>query len=187
MPTVTAPNLVENSQERLKSSRYCVFRCGDSWYSVPATSIREITIATDPVRLPGAPDWLDGIVHLHSEFIPVISLSRFLDLQSAQSETQYGRLLVINGNPIWAIRVCEVAALSDLEATISPGGQMQVNQSCGIVGTFTWGSQIARVLEPRHALSRIQSGLHDCWSLLASTGREPPCLHRNPLAESITS
>jgi chemotaxis signal transduction protein len=166
MHKVTNPALLDNSHERLQSSRHCVFRCGTFWYSVPATAIREVTIANEPVRLPGAPAWLDGIVHLQSEFIPVISLSRFLDLHT-NTQAQPGRLLVINGNPTWAIQVCEVATLSDLDATLSPGGQ-----STGIVGTFTWGSHIARVLEPRHMLGRIQKSLHDQWSPLSFSSRD---------------
>jgi chemotaxis signal transduction protein len=185
MPIVTNPSLLDNSHERLQSSRHCVFRCGDSWYSVPATAIREVTIAPEPVRLPGAPAWLNGIVHLQSEFIPVISLSRFLDIPT-NTETQPGRLLVIHGNPIWAIQVCEVAALSDLDATLSPGSQMAACQPTGIVGTFTWGSHIARVLEPRHTLSRIQKSLHDRWNPLSSGGRERSTCPSTITMESAT-
>jgi chemotaxis signal transduction protein len=174
MPTVTNSSLFDNSHERLQSSRHCVFRCGESWYSVPATAIREVTIANNPVSLPGAPAWLDGIVHLQSEFIPVISLSRFLDLHT-NTQAQPGRLLVINGNPTWAIHVCEVATLSDLDATLSPGGQ-----STGIVGTFTWGNHIARVLEPRHMLGRIQKSLHDQWNPESYSHAQSSCPNTIP-------
>lgn len=159
--TTTVP---DNSTSRLTSNRHCVFCCGDSWFSLPAVVIREVTASPQPVSLPESPAWLEGLVHLHSEFIPVISLSKFLDIDSMSQADDAGRLLVINSNPPWALRVSSVAALADVDAKLNPGNHLVANQPTCIVGTFTWGSEIARVLEPRHTLSQIQKALHQTWT-----------------------
>lgn len=150
-------------QGRQTSSRHCVFRCGKSWFSLPATALREVTLAERAVRLPESPAWLLGIVHLQSEFIPVISLSSFIEQQRIDADLTSGRLLILNGSPPWAIRTDEVAALSDLEASLSPSSQTLTGSQTGIVGTFTWGTHIARVLEPRHILAQMQKAFHECW------------------------
>lgn len=170
---------------RLASNRHCVFRAGASWFSMPAVTIREVLVAPVPVRLPESPAWLIGIVHIQSEFIPVISLERLLN-QSPPLVTQGNeRLLVMAGSPVWSLLVSQVQALTDIEATLSPENHGQFGHSSCTVGTFMLGDKIAHVLEPHRILRKVQQSLNDCWrsgvqTWPASSTESPITSHDHP-------
>lgn len=185
MPNMTQTTHPSQDRGQVASSRQCVFRCDQSWYSVPATSLRSVTIGSRSFRPPTSPGWLDGIVHLQSEFIPVISLNAYLDRQSSGSEGTAGRLLIVNVSPTWAIRADEVAALTDIEASLSPGYQVNSGRHSGVVGTFTWAGNVARVLEPHNLLTQIQRALHDFWNQPSVASNHRTNLGGSLLAEGV--
>lgn len=151
--------------DRIASGRHCIFRCGATWYSIPAITVQEVAVSAQPVRLPGSPAWLLGIVHRNSEFIPVVSLVDFLgntetDVEDDQNFGDY-LLLVIGGNQPWAIRISQVLSIAEIDATLAPPAQSHGTRQRGIVGTFTLGQHVARILEPHHLLQQIQLVLKD--------------------------
>ena len=76
------------------SDKHCVFRSGTSWFSLPAVSVREITIAPDLVPVPQCHASLAGLCHLRSEFIPVISLAALLDIDASVGSPIQNKLMV---------------------------------------------------------------------------------------------
>lgn len=83
------------------SDKHCVFRSGTYWYSVPAVSVREITIAPEMVPVPQSHASLAGLCHLRSEFVPVISLSSLLEVDERTVSQPNNKLMVINGTTVW--------------------------------------------------------------------------------------
>jgi chemotaxis signal transduction protein len=153
----------ESLAGRLTSNRHCVFRSGSSWFSMPAVTIREVLVAPATVRLPESPSWLVGIVHIQSEFIPVISLEKLLKQSYPAGSEGNERLLVMAGSPVWSLLVSQVQSLTDIEATLSPENYGQFGQASCTVGTFMLGEKIAHVLEPHRILRKVQQGLSECW------------------------
>jgi chemotaxis signal transduction protein len=163
MPDLNCPTQNDSLANRLASNRHCVFRSGRSWFSIPAVSVREVLVVPKTVKLPESPAWLLGVAHIQSEFIPIISLQRLLDLSQVTSSDSQDRLLVMSGSPVWALQVCQVFALKDVEATLSPDSHYSSGRTSCTVGTFLFREEIASVLEPHRILQQIQQSLRECW------------------------
>jgi chemotaxis signal transduction protein len=146
------------------SDRHCVFRCGSSWFSVPATSVREISIAPELVRVPGSHDSLEGLGHLRSEFIPVISLGSLLDIERCETSDDHDRLLVFSGNSPWSLLIDEAAALESLETIVTPEVRSDDAQLTAVIGTAMFRDQIVRVLNPNSLYRLAQQALEELWA-----------------------
>lgn len=49
-------------------------------YGVPITQVQEITRLTTPTRLPQVPDFVEGIINLRGNVIPIIDLKKRFDM-----------------------------------------------------------------------------------------------------------
>ena len=65
-----------HNQSRIENlnDKHCVFQCGDAIFSLPATSVREVTLMPTMVSVPLSHPALAGLGNLRSEFLPVINL-----------------------------------------------------------------------------------------------------------------
>jgi purine-binding chemotaxis protein CheW len=54
---------------------YCSFKVGSIKLTMPIESVREIIDLSEPVRLPGSPPHVRGLVHLRGNVIPVIDMA----------------------------------------------------------------------------------------------------------------
>lgn len=143
--------------------KHCVFRCGDSWFSVPAVSVREISIAPELVRIPDSHPSMAGMCHLRSEFIPVISLGTLLGLEGCDTSQAQDRLLVLEGSSAWSLLIAEAASLESLETIVSPEAQMDDARLSAVMGTAMFRDQIVRVLNPKSLFRLAQQALDDQW------------------------
>ena len=157
-------------------TKHCVFRCAGSWFSVPATAVRELRLAPSRVSVPGAPAALAGVCHVRSEFLPVLRLNVLLgDTADGAGESQ---LLVLTGSSgHWALLVTEVVALESLETLADPSSpgthrRPAAMRSAAIRGTATYGDQIVQVIDPAALYRHVQDTLNRCWNdLIPSSSR----------------
>lgn len=150
------------------SDKHCVFRCDRSWFSLPAISVREITIAPELVRVPNCHRSLAGLCHLRSEFIPVLSLTQLISAEDTQSTESHGKLLVINGSSVWAMQIAEAAALESLETLVAPEARMDDLQPTPVTGTAMFREHIVRVLDPMIIYQMAQQSLQSLWRAAAN-------------------
>lgn len=147
----------------LSSDKHCVFRCGNSWYSVPAVAVREISVAPKLVRVPDSHRSLAGLCHLRSEFVPVLSLGTLLDGEGLETAHDHDRLLVLSGSSVWALLIVEAAALESLETIVTPEARMDDVRISAVLGTAMYRDQIVRVLNPNNLYRLAQQALEECW------------------------
>lgn len=169
MVTATAES---SSHLAAQADKHCVFRCGQSWFSVPAIAVREISIAPSLVRVPDCHHALAGLCHLRSEFVPVIALDALLDVDQPEPKS-HDRLLVINGTSVWSLLIAEAAALESLETIVSPEVRVDETNLSAVMGTAMFRENIVRVLNPNSLFRLAQHALEDAW------GRPPQLIH-NP-------
>ena len=153
------------------SDKHCVFRSGTCWYSVPAVSVREITIAPQMFAVPQSHPSLAGLCHLRSEFVPVISLSALLEVQDPTVSQPNNKLMVINGTTVWALLIAEAAALESLETILAPESRMDDSHS-PVMGTAMFNDQIVRVLDPNRLFRLAQQTLETTWTRPPSTAHD---------------
>lgn len=152
-----------NSRRLTTVDKHCIFRCDSSWFSLLATSVREVTIATDMVRVPGSHSALAGLCHVRSEFMPVLFLNSLLgDNRSERSKDR--KLLVISGSGgPWALSVDEVIAIESLETLINPDDRFDDVRYAAVMGTATSHGQVVRVLDPNNLFRLAQDAMHGFW------------------------
>ncbi len=91
-----------------------VFRLGEEEYGVPITQVKEINLLTKPTRIPKSPPFLEGVINLRGEIIPVIDLKKRFELEHIRYSDD-GRIMIveINGSIVGLIvdEVSEVLRL----------------------------------------------------------------------------
>jgi chemotaxis signal transduction protein len=157
-------NVLQN-QSRIAnlSDKHCVFQCGDVMFSLPATTVREVTIMPTVVPVPLSHPSLSGIGNLRSEFLPVIDLELLVGNQ-ARLLADTGQLLVID-SPLgsWSIAIDKVIAIDGIETHID-AGQRNENTVSVLLGTATYSGKVISVLDA-NGLQRIaQQTLESQWS-----------------------
>lgn len=144
------------------SNKHCVFRCGDSWFSVPAVSVREIVIAPELVRVPHCHRALAGLGHLRSEFLPVIALGALLGSDQPMDLSEHDCLLVFAGSSVWSLLIAEAAALESMETIVSQEARPE-NTGNVSIGTAMFRDRIVRVLNPNGLLAAAQQVFEQHW------------------------
>ncbi|MGV3482842.1 MAG: chemotaxis protein CheW [Planctomycetaceae bacterium] len=145
------------------SDKHCIFRSGSSWFSLPAVSVREISIAPDMVPVPNCHPAIAGLCHLRSEFIPVIILNALFDIDSSDVSQPHDKLMVIHGHSAWALRIAEASALESIETLVTPEARGDDANQTAITGTCMFRHQIVRVLDPTRVFRIAQQALESFW------------------------
>lgn len=57
-----------------QTNRYLTFKLGDESYAVDVANIREILDATTITKVPMAPDFMQGVINLRGNVVPVIDM-----------------------------------------------------------------------------------------------------------------
>ena len=150
--------------EPAQTDRHFLFRCEQSWFSVPAVNVREVTVAPEFVSVPGCHQVLEGLCRQQSEFIPVISLAALLDLDTSEATHENNQLLTLSTGAIWAIRIAEAAGLEHLDTIPSQESRtVGCDPSC-VIGTSVIDEHVVRVLNPERMVQQAQRALEGHWN-----------------------
>ena len=132
-------------------------------FSLPATTVREVTIMPTVVPVPLSHPSLAGIGNLRSEFLPVIDLEPLVGNQ-ARLVSDTGQLLVIN-SPLgsWAIAIDKVVAIDGIETHVD-AGQRNENSKSVLLGTATYDGKVISVLDINGLQRMAQQTLEGQWN-----------------------
>jgi purine-binding chemotaxis protein CheW len=75
--------------------QYVVFRLDGQRYGAPIDVVREVTYMTPITRLPNTPPYVDGVIDLRGEILPVVNLRARLNLAERANDTET-RLMILN-------------------------------------------------------------------------------------------
>ena len=144
------------------SDKHCVFQCGDAIFSLPATTVREVTLMPAIVPVPLSHPALAGIGNARSEFLPVIDLEPLVGDQ-ARRDIESGQLLVIESAlGGWAIAIDRVIAIDGIETHVDAGTRNENTLSL-LLGTASYKGRVISVLDV-NGLQRIaQQTLENQW------------------------
>jgi purine-binding chemotaxis protein CheW len=77
-----------------ESIELVTFRLAKDHYGLEASHVREIVRLVDPTPVPGAPDFLVGVVNLRGDLLPIVDIRKFLGLPM-RGVTDLSRLIVL--------------------------------------------------------------------------------------------
>lgn len=79
----------------MAEKQYVVFVLGSEYYGLDILSIQEITRYEAPTRIPNMSSYMQGIINLRGNIIPVIDLRRKFNLGNSEV-TGESRIIVLN-------------------------------------------------------------------------------------------
>ena len=78
-------NLKLASGELHAKNKYISFNLNDDSYCIELTYVKEVLKDTSITHVPGTPDFIEGIMNLRGDYITVLNLKKFLNLQATKT------------------------------------------------------------------------------------------------------
>ncbi|QIB27342.1 chemotaxis protein CheW [Caloranaerobacter azorensis] len=66
----------------MSEKQYVIFKLNDEEYGVEISNVKEITSYEEGVKVPDAPDFVDGIINLRGDIVPIINLKKRFKLDT---------------------------------------------------------------------------------------------------------
>jgi len=158
---------VQTESRSQQESIFLVFRLGDDEFGLPIDSVVEVAQVPEQItRVPKTPKFLEGVVNLRGEVLPVVDQRRRFDLPKLDN-TEGRRLVVIKTERHRAGLI--VDSVSDVlrthEENIEPPPQLTDIVSRlvrGVINLEKTG-RIVLLLDPTELLTRAEQGLLDTF------------------------
>lgn len=94
--------------------RWVTFRLGQELYGVNVMQVREVLRYTDIAPVPGAPDYVLGIINLRGNVVTVMDTRMRFGLSPAEVTDNTRIMIIESGNNVVGILVDSVAEVADL-------------------------------------------------------------------------
>ncbi len=145
-----------------------VFRLGDDEFGLPIAAVSEVApLPAQITRLPKAPKFLEGVINLRGEVLPVVDQRRRFDMPKLAGATnrrlivvrtaQHRAGLIVDGvSQVLRVLTTDIAPAPDLSGEAA----RLVN---GVVNLAAAGRMIL-LLDPAELLSRSERGLLDAFA-----------------------
>ena len=104
----------ETTAERESDIRqFVIFVCGSEVFAVDMAPVQEIIRVPEAVRVPLAPDTLEGLANLRGKVLPIISLRRLFGFDEHHNDDATRALVIDLGQPLGFVvdRVCSVVGV----------------------------------------------------------------------------
>lgn len=75
--------------------QFVVFRLGNEEYGVNIMQVKEIVPYKEPVKVPNAPNFIEGIINLRGQIIPIVNLKKRFNIPG-ESVCEETRIIVMN-------------------------------------------------------------------------------------------
>jgi purine-binding chemotaxis protein CheW len=159
----TVQTETRNGQESI----FLVFRLGDDEFGLPIDTVVEVAQVPEHItRVPKTPKFLEGVVNLRGEVLPVVDQRRRFDLPKLE-DTEGRKLVVIKTERHRAGLI--VDSVSDVlrarEENIEPPPELTdvVSKLVRGVVNLEKESRIVLLLDPTELLTRAEQGLLDVF------------------------
>ena len=167
---------LDQSKEALEAAtqqqlKVACLRVGQQYYALDIMCIKEIIRPLPIVKVPKAPDYVDGVINLRKAVIPVVDLRRRFGLQVTGEEEKKNRIVIcaIDGRIVGLLadEVTEVVACLPSDVRPTPyylsGAEAEF-----FPGVCRKGEQLMMLLDPRKLLAYeqpIDMGQHESATL----------------------
>jgi purine-binding chemotaxis protein CheW len=147
--------------------QFVVFRLGDDEFGLPIEAVNEVARVPDQItRLPKAPKFLEGVVNLRGEVLPVVDQRRRFDMPALEQKGAR-RLVVVRTERHRAGLIVDSVSevLRCFAADIEPAPDL-TNESVRLVNgvvNLEKAGRIVLLLDPAELLTRAERGLLDAF------------------------
>lgn len=157
----------EKTQTAGAERQFLVFRLGDDEFGLPIEAVDEVARVPDQItRLPKAPKFLEGVVNLRGEVLPVVDQRRRFDMPKVE-QTEGRRLIVLRTEQHRAGLIVDSVSevLRSTADAIEPAPDLTGDITRLVHGVINLEGQsrIVLLLDPAELLTRAERGLLDAF------------------------
>lgn len=141
---------------------YLIFRLNDSSYAISVEHVREIITSVETSPVPGAPEYLEGVVNLRGRILPIVDLrKRFHFSSDLESDRQCYIILMLELDDeltelgIKVDGVSEVARIA-MSQVDTANGMQDYNQTLVFTGVAKTDSGIKLILDSRILVEQLK-------------------------------
>jgi purine-binding chemotaxis protein CheW len=121
---------------------HVAFRVGSAEYVISADQVLHLESFTDATRVPGAPEFVAGLVQVRGRLVPVIDLRTRFGLAAAERTVDNRVIVVSVGSRVAGMLVDSAREVLRLdEATFEPPPELVTAQAAGFVKAVTTVAQ----------------------------------------------
>jgi len=138
-----------------ESNQYVIFRLDDQLYGADITVVREVSYLTPVTRLPNTPHYVEGVIDLRGEVMPVISLRKRLGLPDRPADADTRIMILSVGSLTAALVVDGVEQVVTLEAgaIAKPDASLTVAGQDYVYGVARMDDRLVVLIDLRRMLT----------------------------------
>ncbi len=147
------------SREKKEERQILVFKVANDELGLDISCVREVLRQQEIYRLPGTPDFIEGVINLRGHIVPLIDLGKRLDCR--QGEEHGKRIIICKVNKLivglTVDSLKEIIALSEENIKPTPkvaASQMEVEVTSGLA---KMGERIIPILDLAHILTKKEA------------------------------
>ena len=173
--TVTHEEVVE-AEAQDAQLQFLVFRLGDEEFGLPVGAVDEVAAAPEQItRVPKAPKFLEGVVNLRGEVLPVVDQRRRFDLPKFAGDARRRRLVVVRTERHRAGLIVDAVSevLRTSSGAIEPAPDLAQDTTPLVEGVINLeaSGRMVLLLNPAELLSRAERNLLDAFQ--AAPAQDP--------------
>lgn len=143
------------------------FHLGDDEFALPVGAVEEVALVPDRMtRVPRTPDFLEGVINLRGDVLPVIDQRKRFDMPPLAS-TARSRLIVVRSGPhragIIVDSVSDVLAVDETMVAPAPDLTGEPTRLIRSIVSLEEGRRIVMLLDPSELLTRAERSLLDTF------------------------
>jgi purine-binding chemotaxis protein CheW len=142
---------------------FLVFRLGDEEFALPIAAIDEVARVPDRItRVPKTPNFLEGVINLRGEVLPVVDQRRRFDLPPFAGGASRRLIVARAGRHRAGLIVDSVSEVMRVSAgAIEPPPNLTHDGTALIDGVINAGERMILLLNPAELLTRAERGVLD--------------------------
>jgi purine-binding chemotaxis protein CheW len=157
----------KSTQASATERQFLVFRLGDDEFGLPIEAVDEVAVVPDQVtRVPKTPKFLEGVVNLRGEILPVVDQRRRFDMPKLE-RSEGRRLIVVRTEHHRAGLIVDSVSevLRSTAESIEPPPDLTGDITRLVHGVINLEGQarIILLLDPAELLTRAERGLLDAF------------------------
>ncbi|MFA6154467.1 chemotaxis protein CheW [Mesorhizobium sp.] len=143
------------------------FHLGDDEFALPVGAVEEVALVPERMtRVPRTPDFLEGVINLRGDVLPVIDQRKRFDMPALAS-TARSRLIVVRSGPhragIIVDSVSDVLAVDETMVSPAPDLTGEPTRLIRSIVSLEDGRRIVMLLDPSELLTRAERSLLDTF------------------------
>jgi purine-binding chemotaxis protein CheW len=146
---------MSEQQGESRNVRLVSFRVGGDSFAIDIMTVRQIIPWSRPTAVPSAPSFIEGIVLLRDEVIPIVDVRRRLGRPSASADEIGSVIIVMTDWGIVGLRADEVRRIVDADTAAFLPAPPLVQNVRGelLVGVLPWREELLLLLDVQAILS----------------------------------